>query len=154
MPAPRTLPLGSIARLGLVAAGLLGLAGCGLERPTPEVTVWPGRGLSVNTRALCWSEEGTPQPADCSSQRADLVPVDVRPNETVLVNVDPELEETGWVPALNGTALVSEPLTNTSYRFTLSADQLRGDPELQIFAVDRIGAPAHGIWAFRLQRDA
>ena len=148
MPAPRPLAL------GLAATGLLALAGCGLEKPTPEVTVWPGRGLSVNTRALCWSEEGTPQPADCSPEQANLIAVDVRPNETILINVDPELEETGWVPALNGSALVREPLTNTSYRFTLSPDQLAGDPELQVFAVDRIGAPAHGIWAFRLRRDA
>lgn len=139
--------------LGVAAAGLLTLSGCGLERPTPLVTVWPGRGFSVNTEALCWNASGPPQQGDCTTERASLETLEVRPNEPVVIDVDPELEETGWVPAVNGQAVVAAPLTTSSYRFTLSDQQLQGEPELQVYAVRRIGQPANGIWAFRLHRD-
>ncbi len=147
MHAPRPLVL------GVASAGLLTLAGCGLERPTPLVTVWPGRGFSVNAEALCWSESSPPPQADCSTDRAELESVEMRANEPVVIDVDSEIEETGWLPAINGQPVVAQPLSTSSYRFTLTDAQLQGEPELQVFAVQGPGQPPQGIWAFRVERD-
>jgi hypothetical protein len=143
-PRPRRL-----CAAGLTVAGLFVLTAC--EKPTPGVTVQSGQSL-VQSEALCWSEQSTPQPADCSTQRATLEALAVERGASIGIDVDPAVEHVGWVPAVNGQALVPEPIKDgTHYRFTLPEDVLRRGAELQVYAVERNGAPPRGLWAFRLR---
>ena len=138
-------------RLGLAATGLLTLAGCGIEAARPAVTVFPGSGGSIRQEALCWSQDGKPI-TECQGTRKDLDVVQVRANTPLAINVDGDLARIGWVPALDGQALVPEPLKNSHYTFSLTEEQIRAKPELQVFALDRIGAPPRGIWGFEVEQ--
>ncbi len=139
------------AALVLVLGAVLPLAAC--ERPTPSVSVASG-GAFVRSEALCWIEGGAPGEQSCSAERANLGELAVGSGDAILIDVDPEVGEVGWIPAVNGQAIVPEPLRDTHYRFALTPDQLRTRPELQIYALERVGAPARGLWGFRLTYDS
>lgn len=137
----------------LLAAGVSGLlAGC--EKPTPLVTI-QSRDRVVHSEALCWQREAA-GPQNCSAEnqaargQSALETLPVRANEPVLINVDPELEETGWTASLDGVPIVAEPLSTSSYRFDMPLDQLRRNPTLRVQAAGAADAPARGEWAFRI----
>ncbi len=129
----------------------LGLMLAGCEKPTPGVSVYSGT-TTLRSEAFCWSEGEATKPEDCRRDRVETDALPVREGRTISISVDPQLEKTGWVPAINKQALVREPLTSSSYSFALPEDVLRSDPELEIYASDRIDGPARGLWAFALQR--
>ena len=95
-----------IASLGVCAA-LAGLTAC--EKPTPLVTLYSS-GTSINDEALSYCfpgqdparEPGTEGACRFDTEGRVAKVLEVRPGEEVLVDVDRELSEAGWVVVLRG----------------------------------------------------
>lgn len=145
MPAPRRL---RTLTLSLSAVAVVVLSGC--EKPTPGVSVNSGT-TTLRSEALCWNEGDTTQPGNCRPERVQTAELPVREGRNISISVDPALSKIGWIPALDKQALVREPLKSTSYRFALPEDVLRSNPELQIYASDRVDGPGRGLWAISLR---
>lgn len=83
------------------AAAVVGTAGCGLQKPTPIVTLVSG-GSSVYAEAARYCFEGQDPAAEmgapgaCSVEERAPVVLRVRPGDQVGVDVARELAETGW----------------------------------------------------------
>lgn len=145
MPPPAPRPL---LAAGIALAGLATLTGC--ERPTPGVSVYSGS-TYLNSKAVCWSEEEALTAANCSVEGVNRKALPVQAGDLIMINVDTPLEDTGWIPTINGTPLVREPLRGSSYQLALSQEDLRQNPELQVIASDRVNGPVRGVWAFPLR---
>ena len=78
-------------------AALLALSAC--EKPAPIVTVVSG-GESTWTEAALWCFEGQEWP-DCAERAEDVEELPVRAGETVGIDVDEELAESGWFVELS-----------------------------------------------------
>ena len=95
-----------VASLGACAA-LVGLTAC--EKPTPLVTLYSS-GTSLHDAALSYcfpGQDPSREPGTEGSCRFDTEGrvakvLEVRPGEEVLVDVDRELSESGWVVVLRG----------------------------------------------------
>lgn len=148
MPPSRALRLPR-PLLATTAALAALVAGSGCERPSPSISVYSGP-TYLNARALCWSQEGEVRREQCVGG-VGRETLRVRAGDLIMINVDKPLEETGWIPTINGIPLVREPLHDSAYNFALSAEDLRQSPEVQVLASDRIDGPLHGIWAIPLE---
>ena len=95
------------ASLGAIAALAL-LTAC--EKPTPLVTIYSS-GTSINDEALSYCfpgqdparEPGTEGACRFDTEGRVAKVLEVRPGEEVLVDVDRELSESGWVVVLRGS---------------------------------------------------
>lgn len=146
----------------VMLAGAVALAGgalAGCEKPAPAITVFSGTN-SVYTKALCWAgEDPGLEPDECAQNIIAGAELGGAPElatvqgATVGISVDPIIAESGWTPAIGGQRLVSEPLTETYYRFVLpSPSELPPDGYgLQILAGGNTNL--RGVWAVRLVRD-
>ena len=121
----------------LLAATLLAglLAGCGLEKPTPIVTVVSG-GESVYTEANTWCFEGQ-TPPDCAERASGTTSVPVRAGETVGVDVAKELAEGGWylelsAPGGDGEQQPQRSEPQRGHYFSFTAPSLAEGSSLQL----------------------
>lgn len=146
----KSVLIGTIA----IAAGL-SLAGC--TKPTPEVTIWTPA-TSVATSATCWAPDSTAVEAlaDCvgnaqNPATEELPSLAVTPGNTVGINVDSELAETGWIPDVGGQPLVAQPMNQSYFRFTMPPGEVPpAGYLLTIRARGSAGDADRGIWLFRL----
>ena len=136
---------------GLCSGGAVLLSGCGVESE-PLVTVFsPGSG-SVTVSPQCWSPDEVVSEQDCATT-SNLGRIEVQPGATIGVNVDPEIAELGWVPAVGGERLVAQDLGGTYYRFALSEANFAeiAEPALEVYAVDD-DQKTRGLWVVELAR--
>ena len=137
-----------------LAASLLVLTACGLEKPAPIVTVVSG-GESVYTEAATWCFEGQ-TPPDCAERAEGVTELSVRGGETVGVDVGKQLVDNGWIVELTDPEAEqpaepdrSEP--QTGHYFTFEAPNLRSGASLllTVRSLDEEAEP-NGEWRFRL----
>lgn len=148
------------AALGACAA-VLGLAGC--ERPTPIVTLYSS-GTSLYDYALSYCFEGQDparEPGTEGACRFDTAGrsakvLEVRPGEEVLVDVDRELSESGWVVVLRGSqqGQASRLATQEDEHVTHFQPDFTQSPVITV-EVQRLERPAEdarptGIWQFQI----
>jgi hypothetical protein len=153
-----------VALAVVVGATAFALSGC--EAPNPAATVFSGSS-SANREALCWSSEPDRafDSSDCLINDKDLdgegkalaelvdylAIIEVVPEDTIGISVDPEVAETGWSVTLNGKPLSSELITTTYYRFSLAERAFRQGPiEMRIFAATEDGELTRGYWVYQL----
>ena len=144
------------ARPGLVAAGaLLALTAC--EKPAPIVTVVSG-GQSVYAQANTYCFEGqSVEAGDCATREEGATALEVRGGETVGIDVDKELAESGWFlelsdPATQGQQAQpqrSEPQTGHYFTFTAPNLPTGSTLTLTVRSLDDEGAST-GEWRFTL----
>lgn len=145
MPARRRLLAASSTALALAA-----LSGC--EKPAPLVTLVSG-GQSVYSEANTWCfEEGqTIEGGECAERAEGVTRLEVRPGETVGVDVGKELVQRGWRVQL-GTGEEqgnTSPVLEDQHYFTFEAPGL--PPEGAPFTVVTVGeAGVSGEWRFLL----
>lgn len=147
------------ASLGALAA-VLALTGC--ERPTPIVTLYSS-GTSLHDEALSYCFEGqdpTREPGtegacrfDVEDRRAKVL--EVRTDEQVLVDVDREIADAGWVVVLRaGQDRVSRlPVRDDEHvaRFTPDFSQTPViTVEVQKLERPEEDARPTGIWQFTI----
>ena len=135
----------------LLTAGLLALALTGCEKPTPGVTVAAGTD-SVHMEATTFCHEGqSAQQRNCAESLERFGVVRVKPGQQVMIDVDKELAEHGWIlvdPDANARSEVQE-----EHFFSYTPD-FRGGPivNLEVRSLDRPANDARttGIWKFQL----
>jgi hypothetical protein len=90
------MPPHRLLQVGVGAALLLATAGC--RQPSPGVTVVT-HGHSVHVRAsnYCFHGRTFTHQDDCPADGPRVTQVEVRPGDTVGIDVDRELARTGWV---------------------------------------------------------
>jgi hypothetical protein len=135
----------------LLSGGAMLVAGCGTGSE-PLVTVFsPGSG-SVTVSPQCWSPDDVVSEQDCAST-SNLGRIEVQPGATIGINVDPEIAELGWVPAVAGKRLVARDLDSTYYRFALSEANFAetAEPALEVYAIDD-EQKTRGLWVLQLAR--
>jgi hypothetical protein len=148
----------------LVAVALVALTGC--DKPAPSATVFSGAD-STRVEALCWSFDAAAQlnVRRCLSQgegqsaaqlaeslRTKVGVVPVLADQTIGISVDPAITEYGWYPVIGNARLTEQPLTDTYFRFQLSASELRsGSVELRVLALGSDPNKVRGLWLFELR---
>lgn len=158
MRAPRLLAAGT------AAASLL-LSGCGLEKPSPIVSVVSG-GEFTHSEATSWCFEGQDpeqepgSKAGCSFTESRPELIRVRPGEQVGVDVEKALSDRAWVVVLKpqGGSSGEQPQEQASpiqdeHYFAFVPQFEGGAPlELQVrsLASDRPDAAVTGVWRFVL----
>ena len=134
-----------------LAASLLALTACGLEKPAPIVTVVSG-GESVYTEAATWCFEGQ-TPPDCAERAEGVTELSVRGGETVGVDVGKDLVERGWRIQLGSGEDPNNvsPVLEDQHYFTFEAPNLRSGASLllTVRSLDEEAEP-NGEWRFRL----
>ena len=133
---------------------MLTLTAC--EKPTPGVSVWSGT-KSEHREAVCWTEQDAITPEDCAQDiidsalaSKDVATIEILPDQTVGISVDPDLAEFGWYVAIGGQRFNDAPLTETYYRFTFPKVSIpEGGYDLQVIAQGK-GNATRGIWVFKL----
>lgn len=129
---------------------LLALSAC--EKPAPIVTVVSG-GESTYTEAALWCFEDQQWP-ECAERAEEVPEISVRAGETVGVDVDEELAESGWYIALSEPGAAGEPQRSEpqqGHYFSFSAPNLPAGSAL-VLTVRSLGegdAPT-GEWRFLL----
>ena len=144
MQARRRRPTASLGAL----AAVLALSGC--ERPTPIVTLYSS-GTSLHDEALSYCFEGqdlTREPGTEGACRFDVegrTPkvLEVRTDEQVLVDVDREIVEAGWVVVLRGRQAGQE-----------SRLAIRDDEHVARFTPDFSQSPLITVEVQKLERPA
>ena len=160
MRAPRLLAAGT-------AAASLMLSGCGLEKPSPIVTVVSG-GESTHSEATSWCFEGQDPEQEpgseegCSFEESRPELIRVQPGEQVGVDVEKTLSDRSWVVVLRpqggGTDQQGQPQEQASpiqdeHYFGFVPQFEGGAPlELQVrsLASDRPDSAVTGVWRFVL----
>lgn len=147
--------------VGAVSAALL--SGCGLEEPTPIVSVVSG-GDFEHSEAVSYCFEGQDpslQPGAegaCSFHEVPADVVRVQPGAQVGVNVGKEIAEEAWVVTLQPVGATGQeqgqasPVQDGHY-FAFVPQFQGGQPlELQVRALEsaEAGADITGIWRFIL----
>jgi hypothetical protein len=154
MRAPRLLAAGT------AAASLL-LSGCGLEKPSPLVTVVSGSDFE-DSEASSYCFEGqdpAKQPGEegaCAFDEHQPPVVRVTPGEQVGVNVAQEIAEGAWVVTLQPVGAQGEQQGQASavqddHYFAFSPQFQQGAPlELRVRMLESAdpGAETTGIWRF------
>lgn len=150
---PMTRRMLAVAAVGVGLA--LTLTGC--TKPTPGATVVSGSN-SVHQQALCWSfEDAGLDGGSCASDVIEKALADgkvpalpIVAGNTIGISVDPVVAEAGWTVQIDGQAIVSEPITETYYRFTFpSLTTVPADGMLlDIKAVS--GDQTRGFWVYTL----
>ena len=145
------------ATLGACAA-LVGLTAC--EQPTPAVTLYSS-GTSIHDTAVSFcfpgqdlaKEPGTD--GACRFDTADRVPkvLGVQPGEEVLVDVDRDIADAGFLVLLNGTPVATGAAEHTA-RFQPDFNQgtILG-VEVRKLADPQDPSRATGIWQFQVVPD-
>ena len=142
------------AALGACAA-VLGLAGC--ERPTPIVTLYSS-GVSLYDDALSYCFEGQDPAREPGTEgacrfdtegRAPKV-LEVRPGEEVVVDVDREIADAGWLVLLNGKPVATADDEHVSrFQPDFNEGVILG-VEVRKLADPRDPSRATGIWQFQV----
>ena len=90
------MPVRRLVRVGLAAAALLAAGAC--QKPSPGVTIVTG-GHSVHVAAsnYCFHGKTLTSQAQCVADGPRITTVKVRAGDTVGIDVDSELADTGWV---------------------------------------------------------
>jgi hypothetical protein len=135
----------------LVAAGLLVLALSGCEKPTPGVTVAAGSS-SVHIESTTYCHEGqSPEKQNCAEHLDRLGVVKVKPGQQVIIDVDNDIAENGWI--LVDTDASARSNVQDEHFFSYTPDFQRGPVvHLEIRSLDRPAddAATTGIWKFQL----
>ena len=143
-------------RPGLIAAGaLLALTAC--EKPSPIVTVVSG-GQSEYAEANVFCFEGQSiEAGDCATRHDGTTEIGVRGGETVGVDVDKELADSGWFielsdPAQGQQAQPQRSEPQDGHYFTFTAPNLPTGATLQLTvrSLDE-GGTNNGEWSFTLK---
>ena len=131
------------------AALLLTLTGC--EKPTPGVTVASGSS-SVHMESTTYCHEGQSAEAqNCVEHLDRLGVVKVKPGEQVMVDVDKDIAETGWV-LVDADANARSSVQDEHY-FSFTPDFRNGPVvKLEIRSLDKPADDARvtGVWKFQL----
>ena len=156
MRAPRLLAAGT------VAATLL-LSGCGLEKPSPLVTVVSGGDFEASeATSYCFEgQDPAKQPGTegaCTFHEQEPKVVRVTPGDQVGVNVAQEISERAWVVTLQPVGAQGESRSQASpvqddHYFAFTPQFEQGGPlELRVRALESAeqGAETTGIWRFVL----
>lgn len=131
----------------------LGLSAC--EKPNPGATAFSGT-TSIYQQAPCWSPEGDYlDEKTCGQDLLDAVAgkdaeaLPLLSGQTIGISVDPVVADIGWFPVVGGQRLTEQPITDTYFRFTPTAEQVAlGDSTLTVVAGDETGT--RGVWMYRL----
>ena len=129
---------------------LLALTAC--EKPAPIVTVVSG-GESTYTEAALWCFEGQEFP-ECAERAEEVPELSVRGGETIGIDVDEELAESGWFlelsqPGGEGEPQRSEPQKGHYFSFTAPSLAAGSTLDLQVRALGE-GEEPRGEFRFRL----
>ena len=152
----------------LAAAALLLVSGCGLEKPSPIVTVVSG-GNSVNSEAVSYCFEGQDREKEPGTEGAcrfeeDRKPevVRVQPGEQVGVDVEKDLADGNWIvvlmpqggaPGEDGQPQEQASPVQDEHYFSFVPQFSGGAPlELQVRKLDsdQPDAGSTGVWRFVL----
>jgi hypothetical protein len=143
------------AALGAVSAGLLVLSAC--DKPTPLATLTVGDN-SVSSETDCYSEDKSLPNAELEKclKDKDIKSIDVDPDATVRIGVDPEVADKGWTILMNG-----QPLTDSSkktYR-TIPGSvffnaQYGAQGDTTVVSIRQGETKVTGLWSFKLEKDA
>ena len=139
-----------------LAGALLALTAC--EKPAPIVTVVSGD-TSVYAEANTYCFEGQSLEAgDCATRHEGSTTLEVRGGQTVGIDVDEALVESGWFielsdPSAQGQQAQpqrSEPQTGHYFTFTAPNLPTGASLRLTVRSLGENGEP-NGEWAFELQ---
>ena len=147
----------------LGVAALLLVSGCGLEKPSPIVTVVSG-GNSVNSEATLYCFEGqSPEGQDCRVDEGSVPEVvRVQPGEQVGVDVEKTLADGEWVvvlspqgapPGEDGQPQRQASAVQDEHYFTFNPQFEGGRPldlEVRLLQEGKPEAPPTGVWRFVL----
>lgn len=147
-----------VAVLG-TAAALVGLAGC--EKPTPLVTVYSGAtSLYDHAFVYCFEgqdpakEPGTPGACRFDTEGRTQKVLEVEPGDSVLVDVDRELADTGWFVALRPREGEAQRLATQNEHVTRFVPDFNrsGTYILEVRKLEnpRDDAQPTGLWQFAL----
>ena len=141
--------------IAAVALACLTLAGC--AKPNPGVSVVTGLGGAQHQEALCWGADGQVSAQTCAAdiltgaiEGGSVPTAGLVPGATVGISVDPVVAETGWVPSINGQALVTAPLHQEYYRFQYPSLQAVPAEGLYLDVRALSGDLTRGFWVFKL----
>lgn len=138
--------------LATASVALFALTAC--EKPTPLVTVTSG-GSTAEGESTCWAAQGQALPDACQNPPS-IGTIKVKPGATVGISVDPKLADAGWRLAIDGQALVSQPIHDDYYAFDVPGQGLgRSDAALQIVVSGQGGSDTsaiRGLWRFTLNQ--
>ncbi len=144
--------------LALSATAVLALSLAGCSKPYPGVSVNTGSGGAVHKEALCWAfDDAALDSATCAQDvvtaalaGGEVPTLPLVPGNSVGISVDPVVAEAGWVPEINGQALVPAPLHQTYFRFQYPS--LQPVPaEGTVLSVKAVsGDQTRGFWVYRL----
>jgi hypothetical protein len=135
----------------MAVAATAALASC--EKPPPRVTFFSAT-TSEWVAPTCFSWSGDINAQQCLTDAAQKAAsgqttrLNVTPDNTVGISVDPSIAESGWTPVLAGQPLTDVPLTETYFRFTFPRVQAsdQGYP----LAVVVQGSDEPGVWVARV----
>jgi hypothetical protein len=135
----------------LVTAGLLVLALAGCEKPTPGVTVAAGSS-SVHIESTTYCHDGqSAEQANCVEHLDRLGIIKVKRGEQVMVDVDKDIAEDGWV-LVDSDANARSDIQDEHY-FAFTPDFRNGPVvRLEIRSLDEPAdnAQVTGVWKFQL----
>lgn len=152
----------AITRTAII--GVVALAGCGLQQPTPLVTVVSGA-KSVHTEAsrFCFEDQDPAAPVGspeaCGSEEVKDVVLKVKPGRAVGVDVAKEVTEAGWYVAVRAVGQEEFNFSGIQrdHYFTFAPQFAESRPiELEIRSVaegQQQQSPATGVWRFTLVPD-
>lgn len=144
--------------LAVSATALVALSLAGCSKPYPGVSVNTGSGGAAHQEALCWAFED--EALDATTCAQDVVTAAVQggqvpkvtlvPGNSIGISVDPVVAEAGWIPEIDGQALVPAPITQTYWRFQYPSLQplAENGSMLSIKAVS--GEQTRGFWVYQL----
>ncbi|GAA3145617.1 DUF2771 family protein [Streptomyces echinatus] len=144
----------AVAVAGAVSAGLLVLSAC--DKPTPVATVTVG-GDSVSSEALCYNDGeklNAESLKDCVKNADDVKTIEVGPDETVRIGVDPKIAEAGWVVLVNGRPF-SENSKQTYHTIPYGAffqEQYGTGGTTNTLAIQMGEKNTKGVWSFKLKK--
>lgn len=140
-----------VAGIVMAVAATAALASC--EKPPPRVTFVSGT-TSEWVAPTCFSWEGRVDAQQCLQEAAQkaasgqTVKLNVVPDNTVGISVDPAIAEAGWTPVLAGQPLTEQPLTDTYFRFTFP--RVQPNDQGYPLAVVVQGDTDPGVWTARI----
>jgi hypothetical protein len=143
-----------LARLGLGAGLLLGLAAC--QKPSPGVTVVTnGHSVHVAASNYCFHGKTLTSEDECPADGPRKTTVKVRSGDTVGIDVDSELADTGWVVYDPVTRLSGDIHRSHYFAFTATFGAAESGAFLEIHQVKAGQGPTTlnrvlGIWRFEL----